>query len=360
MACSVSRAFSAISAKLPKGWGDLGRQILILVGVDLAYTAVRGIADGERAVAMAHGQQVIDFERSTHTFFEPSVQAFFLPAQWVIDLANQIYLNAQFSVALGFLVWLYLFRNDAFYFVRNMFMAAMAFALVGYTLFPTETHEEALDTLDFLGDRRDQLAVYIVGEFGLTHGSLVAQDPSRFGIRETWELEGDHLGLGIFFAPEHPWKSDDERADVDDRLEELSSGWALRTYPWAGAVSTAHTILYYDHFGSSVFRDLAERGLREGILGAKKKPFEAELRFDPRDCARAEEREGAIWAELVNDKRIVGRAPYERLAAGAPSLRPRPIRIAFVAGEEPAPVARPKRAKVRGRRPSHSSNATRS
>jgi hypothetical protein len=243
--------------------------------------------------------------------------------------------------------------------MEHLASAGIAAEAMCFTEFPTETHEEALSTLEFLGDRRDQLAVYIVGEFGLTHGSLVAQEPSRFGIRETWELEGDHLGLGIFFAADRPWKSDDERADVDDRLEELSSGWALRTYPWAGAVSTAHTVLYYDRFGTSVFRDLAERGLRERILGAKTKPFEGDLRFDPRDCRRAEEREGAIWATLVNEQRIVGRLPYETLAAGAPTLRPKPIRVAFAAGEEPTLLPRPKRAKVRGRRPSHASNATR-
>lgn len=133
----MSRAFAAITARLPKGWGDLGRQVAILVSVDLAYTAVRGIADGERSIAMTHGQQVIDLERSTHTFFEPSLQAFFLPAQGVIDVANQIYLNAQFSIALGFLVWLYLFHNQAYYFVRNMFVVSMGLALVGYSLFPT-------------------------------------------------------------------------------------------------------------------------------------------------------------------------------------------------------------------------------
>ncbi len=235
--------------------------------------------------------------------------------------------------------------------------AGIAAEAMCFTEFPTETHDEAISTLDFLDDHRDQLAVYIVGEFGLTHGSLVAQEPSRFGIRETWELEGDQLGLGIFFEPMTPWKTDDERADVDEQLQELSSGWALRSYPWAGAVSTAHTILYYDRFGTSVFRDLAARGLREGILGAKKKPFEAELRFDPRDCERAEQREGAIWATLVNEQRLVGRAPYEALAARAPALRPNPIRVAFRAGEDPQPFARTKQ-KTRGRRPSHASNST--
>ena len=133
----MSRAFARISAKLPKGWGDVGRQIAILVGVDIGYELVRGIADSERADAIAHGSQVIGFERSTHTFFEPSLQAFFLPAHWLIDVANQLYLNAQFSIALGFLVWLYLFRNESYYFVRNMFVVSMSLALIGYTLYPT-------------------------------------------------------------------------------------------------------------------------------------------------------------------------------------------------------------------------------
>jgi membrane-associated phospholipid phosphatase len=133
----MSRALSAIGSRLPQGWGDAGRQLGILVMVDVAYELVRGIADGQRSIAIAHGQQVIDLERSTHTLFEPSLQSFFLPAHWLIDLANQLYLNAQFSIALGFLVWLYLFRNESYYFVRNMFVVSMGFALIGYTLFPT-------------------------------------------------------------------------------------------------------------------------------------------------------------------------------------------------------------------------------
>ena len=71
----MSRALTRVGAWLPKGWGDLGRQIGILVGVDLIYELGRGLADGDRATAIAHGAQVIDIERSTHTFFEPSLQA---------------------------------------------------------------------------------------------------------------------------------------------------------------------------------------------------------------------------------------------------------------------------------------------
>jgi len=133
----MARAFAAVTARLPKGWGDLGWQIGLVLVVNTAYEVVRGIADGQRSVAMAHGQQVIDVERATGTFFEPGLQAFFLPANWLMDFANQVYMNSQFAVVLGFFVWLYFFRNESFYFVRNMFAAAMGLALIGYTLYPT-------------------------------------------------------------------------------------------------------------------------------------------------------------------------------------------------------------------------------
>ncbi|HVC07816.1 MAG TPA: phosphatase PAP2 family protein [Solirubrobacterales bacterium] len=133
----MSRALERISTRLPQGWGDAGRQLGILALVDFAYEMVRGVADTQRSVAIVHGQEVIEFEQSIHTFFEPRLQALFLPAHWLIDFANQVYLNAQFSIALGFLIWLYLFRNDSYCFVRNMFVVSMSLALIGYTLFPT-------------------------------------------------------------------------------------------------------------------------------------------------------------------------------------------------------------------------------
>ncbi|MGH2961337.1 MAG: phosphatase PAP2 family protein [Solirubrobacterales bacterium] len=101
------------------------------------YQLVRGMADGQREVAFANGERVIDLERSLGTFFEPGLQQALLSHTWVIDFANFMYLNAQFGITTGVLVWLYLFRNEHFYFVRNMFLVAMGLALIGYAAFPT-------------------------------------------------------------------------------------------------------------------------------------------------------------------------------------------------------------------------------
>jgi hypothetical protein len=122
---------------LPQGYGDAARQLSLFVVAELCYEAVRGVADGQRATAIVNGQHVIDFEKGTHTFFEPHLQSVFIDHRWIIDFANFMYMNSHFVVTTAFLVWLYLFRNRNFYFVRNMFMVAMALAVVGYALLPT-------------------------------------------------------------------------------------------------------------------------------------------------------------------------------------------------------------------------------
>ena len=104
---------------------------------DLCYETVRGLAEGQRSEAFANASRVIDIEKATGTYFEPDLQAALLPYQWVIDFANFAYMNSHFVLTTGFLVWLYLYRNQSFYFVRNMFLVAMALALVGYALVPT-------------------------------------------------------------------------------------------------------------------------------------------------------------------------------------------------------------------------------
>jgi membrane-associated phospholipid phosphatase len=122
---------------LPHGYGDAARQLGLFVVAELCYETVRGIAEGERAQAFVNGNWVIDVEQATGTFFEPGLQSALIDMRWLIDASNWAYMNSHFVVTTTFLVWLYLFRNPSFYFVRNMFLVAMGLALVGYALMPT-------------------------------------------------------------------------------------------------------------------------------------------------------------------------------------------------------------------------------
>jgi hypothetical protein len=130
-------ALRFIDRRFPRGLADALLQFGLFFLVYNAYQLVRGMADGQRELAFANADRVMDVERSLGTFFEPSFQDALLHHPWVIDVANFLYLNSHFVVTTTFLVWLYMFRNEHFYFVRNMFMVAMALALVGYAAFPT-------------------------------------------------------------------------------------------------------------------------------------------------------------------------------------------------------------------------------
>ena len=164
---TVRRAVDHIGGKLPQGWGDLFRQLGLFALADLAYDVVRGVADGKHQVAFNHGQDIINFERSTHTFFEPHLQSLILPAHFVVTAANEIYMNSQFAITISFLACLYLFRNEYFYFVRNMFLISMVFALLGYALYPTAPPRlfpqyGFVDTLtDFSGVNHDSALVKV-------------------------------------------------------------------------------------------------------------------------------------------------------------------------------------------------------
>jgi hypothetical protein len=130
----------ALQARLlPHGWFDLVRQVLLFFLAYNGYRLVRGMADdpGVTASAFEHARNLIGAERSLHLFIEPSIQAWATGTHFVADAASWLYINAQTSITLGALAFLYLFHNRSFYFVRNMFMVAMGIALIGYTLYPT-------------------------------------------------------------------------------------------------------------------------------------------------------------------------------------------------------------------------------
>lgn len=133
----MRRAGATIKGWLPNGIFDAVRQLLLFVLVYQAYQVVRGITDGGDDVAFGNAERLIDIERSLGAYFEPGFQQALLDFHWLIDAANFTYMNSHFVITTAFLAWLYMFRNEHFYFVRNMFMFAMALALVGYAAYPT-------------------------------------------------------------------------------------------------------------------------------------------------------------------------------------------------------------------------------
>jgi hypothetical protein len=150
---------------LPKGWPDFLLQLFLFALVDLGYELSRTFAKGNVVPAFEHAYDVVHIERTLGIFNEISIQRWTLDHPHVLDIANTTYFHAHFGVTTVFMFWLYLRRNNHYYFIRNIVFASMAIALAGYIVFPTApprmlTDLGFIDTLEkFSGVNHDSTAV---------------------------------------------------------------------------------------------------------------------------------------------------------------------------------------------------------
>jgi hypothetical protein len=126
-----------LSRRLPRGTRDLLWQILLFCGAYWVYRIVRGQVFDQSAAAFEHARDIVGLERSLNVFVEPALQSWAIGSGWLDEVGAWMYLNTHFAVTTCTLAFIYLFRNEHFYFVRNMFMVAMALALLGYVVYPT-------------------------------------------------------------------------------------------------------------------------------------------------------------------------------------------------------------------------------
>ena len=124
---------------LPHGPLDVVRQVLLFYACYHGYSIVRGLADnpGAAQTAFENARGVISVEQTLNIFVEPAIQSWTMGSGLLMDSLSWVYVNAQTSVTVGALVYIYLRHNRSFYFVRNMMIVAMLLAIVGYVLYPT-------------------------------------------------------------------------------------------------------------------------------------------------------------------------------------------------------------------------------
>ena len=96
---------------LPKGWPDALNQLALFALADLCYETVRGVAEGNSALAFANARWIVDAEQSMGLFVEQDFQAWVMGERLLVDFANFMYVNSHFIVTSCLLVWIYLRHN---------------------------------------------------------------------------------------------------------------------------------------------------------------------------------------------------------------------------------------------------------
>jgi hypothetical protein len=134
----VSSVVAAGRRILPRGWGDLGRQLAIWFGFALVYQLVRGVADREPVVkAYSNGLWVVHFETLvTHRMYELTFEQFAEQRHWLADMVSWTYWNSEFTVVGIALLWVYIRRHEHFIKFRNSILLANLLGLIGYVFLP--------------------------------------------------------------------------------------------------------------------------------------------------------------------------------------------------------------------------------
>ena len=193
---------------------------------------MRGLVDGQAALAFENARTLVDVERGMGLFFEPGLQSWAQTnTQWLVDAANFMYVNSHFVITTTFLIWLYIFRNQSFYYVRNMFMIAMFLALVGYVAYPTAPPRFMpewgfSDTVaSFVGQSAEQSANVLYNPFAAVpeHARGVRADDRHPGQQDRAAAACSRC-CGWSTRPWSPssWSS-----------PPTTSGWTPRWAPWS-------------------------------------------------------------------------------------------------------------------------------
>ena len=121
---------------LPRTRGHAAAQVLLFVVADLLYEAVRGLVVGRPSAAFAHAHAIVRLERGLGIYVEPAIQRHLIGHPAVLQVANWLYLNVQFTANAAFLAFVYLQRHAAYARARNALFIAMGVALVVHLLLP--------------------------------------------------------------------------------------------------------------------------------------------------------------------------------------------------------------------------------
>jgi len=109
----------------------------VIAALYLSGELFRGLADGGRAAAVRHADDIVHLERTLHMFDETEVQHTVDHVAGLCAALGYAYLTVHLAVTVAMLIWVYLRHRPAYARVRNTLLLTNTLAIVGYTLFPT-------------------------------------------------------------------------------------------------------------------------------------------------------------------------------------------------------------------------------
>lgn len=145
--------------------------------------------------------------------------------------------------------------------MKNFAAAGIAVQLMAFSDFPSETTSEKAETHRFIREHDSYWSAGGLGTFLLTGTAIVAKDPARFGVSLVEREDIDVLRALDYKVDQDP-RDDQSRALLTEERDASFDSHGgifpqLLGRPWAGGTDSLHSMIYYDAYGRSFFRDHA-------------------------------------------------------------------------------------------------------
>ncbi|MGI9605670.1 MAG: phosphatase PAP2 family protein [Acidimicrobiales bacterium] len=108
------------------------KQLALFLAAVFTYFAVRGVTEGGEGVANRNADRLLTLEQRLGVDFEERLQEALLDNQWIVDVANWIYIWLHWPVIGATLVWLVARHRDVFFELRN---AIFISGFIGFFIF---------------------------------------------------------------------------------------------------------------------------------------------------------------------------------------------------------------------------------
>ena len=145
-------------------------EIALYVGAYLVYVFSRGLAyDDPRAVGIANGERIVEFQALLGFLWEPGWQAWAIEhVRGLVVFLNWAYIITYWPVILALAIYLFLRNRREYYYYRTVVLLDLIAALVCFALFPVASPfaiptVELTDTIQVFGPAiygSDSMAVF--------------------------------------------------------------------------------------------------------------------------------------------------------------------------------------------------------
>jgi hypothetical protein len=111
-------------------------QTALLTAAAGTYFSVRSVTEGDRDTAVANAERVVALERAVGLDVESALQAAVLPVDWLVVLANWVYVFGHWPILIGVLGWLAVRHPLRFVELRGALLLSGAVGMLVFAVLP--------------------------------------------------------------------------------------------------------------------------------------------------------------------------------------------------------------------------------